>query len=63
MHILQKRKVLVSTKCRALWQAAFDVGQRFSQTGRSKPEESPVFDDAGAFSSRVYSSIAKGAGY
>lgn len=62
-HILQKRGELGSKKCSSLWQTAFEVGERFSKTGQIKPTDSPVLNDASAFSIRVYSSVAKGAGY
>jgi hypothetical protein len=62
-HILQKRGELGSKKCSSLWQAAFEVGERFSKTGQMKSTDAAVFDDVKAFSARVYSSVAKGAGY
>jgi hypothetical protein len=62
-HILQKRGELGDKKCTALWQAAYEVGERFSQTGKMNPEDSAILKDVVNFRSRVYSSIAKGAGY
>lgn len=62
-HILQKRGELGNKKCSSVWQAAFEVGERFSKTGQAKPTDSAVFDDASAFSARVYSSVGAGAGY
>ena len=62
-HILQKHGELGSKKCSALWQSAFEVGERFSKTGQRKPTDSVVFDQALAFSAKAYSSVAKGAGY
>lgn len=63
MHVLQKRGEFGSKKCTSLWQAAFEVGERFSKTGQMKSTDSAVFDDVSAFSGKVYSSVAKGAGY
>ena len=63
MHILQKRGDFGSKKCSALWQVAFEVGERFSKTGQMKSVDSAVFDDVSIFSAKVYSSVAKGAGY
>lgn len=63
MHILQKRGDFGSKKCTSLWQVAFEVGERFSKTGQMKSTDSAVFDDVSIFSVKVYSSVAKGAGY
>lgn len=63
MHILQKRGEFGSKQCSSLWQTAFEVGERFSKTGQMKSIDSAVFDDVSAFSVKVYSSVAKGAGY
>lgn len=62
-YVLSKRKVLGNTKCTALWQAAFPVGERITRTGNFKPEDRSIINDAQAFGLRVVSSIAKGAGY
>ncbi len=63
MHILQKRGELESKICSSLWQQAFEVGERFSKTGQMKSTDSAVIDGVSAFSTRVYASVAKGAGY
>jgi len=62
-HILQKRGELGSNKCSSLWHAAFDVGARFSRTGQMKSTDSVVFNDASAFSTKIYSAVANSAGY
>jgi len=62
-HILQKRGVLGTSLCSSQWQIAFQVGERFSKTGQSNPEDSPVLRHVTAFSTKVYSSVANGTGY
>ena len=62
-YILHERGELRNSKCKALWQAAYEVGERVSKKGQLKPADSAIFDDVSAFRKRVYSSIAKGAGY
>jgi hypothetical protein len=62
-HILQKREELGDKKCTALWDAAYEVGERVSKTGKIKPEDSAILKDVIAFRSRIYSSLAKSAGY
>jgi len=62
-YILQKRGELGDKKCTALWQAAYEVGERISQTGKMNQEDSAILKDVVNFRSRVYSSIAKDAGY
>ena len=64
MHILQKRSQLGTAKCSALWQAAFTAGEHFSKTGQlAAATDREFLDAANAFSSRVYSSVSKSAGY
>lgn len=62
-HILQKRGEFGDKKCNALWQAAYGVGERFSKTGKMNPEDEGILKDVISFRSRIYASIAKGAGY
>jgi len=64
IHILQARGELGSKKCSSIWQASYEVGERLSKAGeKMKATDSVIVDDVSAFSKRVYSSIAKGAGY
>jgi hypothetical protein len=62
-HVLTKRGELGTLTCSALWKNGYRVGEYFSKTGKPMAEDAKVFEAAGAFSQRVYTSIAKGAGY
>jgi hypothetical protein len=62
-HILSQRGELGTSTCGALWKNASRVGEYFSKTGKPKPADSKVFEAAGDFSRRIYSAIAKEAGY
>lgn len=64
MHILQERGQLRTKRCGALWQSAFDIGKRYSQTGEMKSStDTAVLVEATAFRAKVYSAVAKNAGY
>lgn len=64
MHVLQKRSQLGTAKCSELWQAAFTAGEHFSKAGQlANAKDKEFLDAANAFSSRVYSSVSKSAGY
>lgn len=62
-YILQEHEDMKNTKCKTLWQAAYEVGERISKKGQLKPADSAILDNVSAFRKRVYLSIAKGAGY
>lgn len=64
MRILIQRGDFGTAKCSALWQAAYRAGKRMSKSGKiSSTADKEILDAATSFSSRVYASIAKGAGY
>jgi hypothetical protein len=62
-RFLSQRGELGTSTCGALWKNASRVGEYFSKTGKPKPADSKVFEAAGDFSRRIYSAIAKEAGY
>jgi hypothetical protein len=63
-HILQKRGLLGTANCSALWKNAYDVGVSFSRTGKiANQNEAEIQKQASAFSEKIYSNIATDMGY
>lgn len=63
-HILQKRGLLGTANCSAIWKSAYEVGASFSKTGKvASQHEAEIAKQASAFSEKVYSNIAKNMGY
>jgi len=63
-YILNKRGLLGTANCSALWKSAYDVGASVSRTGNiANTNEAEVVKQASAFSEKVYSNTAKNLGY
>ncbi|MEQ1639023.1 MAG: hypothetical protein ABL903_20365 [Methylococcales bacterium] len=63
-HILQKRGLLGTVNCSALWKSAYEVGASFSRTGKiANQNEAEILKQASTFSEKVYSNISTSMGY
>ena len=63
-HILQKRGLLGTVNCNALWKSAYEVGASLSKAVKIPTKnEAEILTHATTFSEKVYSNISASMGY
>lgn len=60
LHIREKKNLHFNPTCSAVWKNAYDTGEYFSKTGKTRnSEEEMIVQQANDFSTQIYESVAK----